>query len=87
MAAKLKEYLAGDGSLSDVKKMLGDKGLKPIGACYQAGLMFPSGKTRDEIMKEFSENLEICRYLEIPVLIVLRTMFLLLKRDTIMNLS
>ncbi|MCM8816595.1 MAG: sugar phosphate isomerase/epimerase [Candidatus Omnitrophica bacterium] len=67
---KLKEYLGKGGSLSDVKKMLGNSGLKPIGACYQAGLMFPSGKTKKEVMKEFSENLEICGHLEIPVLIV-----------------
>lgn len=67
---KLKECIVKGHSLSDVKRMLSDNGLLSVGACYQSGLMFPSGKTREEIMKEFSENIEICKYLDIPVLIV-----------------
>ncbi len=49
--------------------MLDENRLVPVGACYQAGLMFSQGKTK-EVMEEFSINLEICKSLSIPVLIV-----------------
>lgn len=67
---KLKKYLSEGGSLSQVKKLLTENNLKPVGACFQANLMLFSGKPQEEVMKEFSENLEICRSLEIPILIV-----------------
>lgn len=67
---KLKEYLVKGGDLVKVKKMLSDNNLKPVGACYQAGLMLFAGRSEEEVMKEFFENLEICRQIEIPVLIV-----------------
>lgn len=67
---KLKDYLTKGGSLSDAKQMLKDSGIEPIGACFQSGLMFPSGKTKEQVMREFSENLEICKYLEVPVLVI-----------------
>ena len=67
---KLKQFMTGGKSLNQIKNMLDENGLVPAGACYQAGLMFPQGRTKEEVMKEFSENLEICRNLSIPTLIV-----------------
>lgn len=67
---KLSEYLSKGGSLPQVKKMLSVNDIKPIGACYQSNLMLYHAKPKEEVMKEFSEKIEICRYLEIPVLIV-----------------
>ncbi|HOL50213.1 MAG TPA: sugar phosphate isomerase/epimerase family protein [bacterium] len=66
---KLKEYLE-TTTLADVKKLLKEEKIKPAGACYQNNLMFAQGELKQQAIKEFTEKLEICNVLEIPVLIV-----------------
>lgn len=78
---KLKEYL-GKNSLIKVKNLLKKQKIKAIGACYQAGLMFAAGDERKKVMEEFYEKLEICRFLEIPVLVVPSDSPAQLKDDT-----
>ncbi|HOK80799.1 MAG TPA: sugar phosphate isomerase/epimerase family protein [bacterium] len=66
---KLKDYLKMT-TLADVKKLLTEQKIKPVGACYQNNLMFSQGELRQQATKEFMEKLEICNELEIPVLVV-----------------
>ncbi|MCX8082364.1 MAG: sugar phosphate isomerase/epimerase [bacterium] len=66
---KLKVYIEKNG-LAETKKLLKECRISPVGMCAQGDLMLTSGNRRKEVIKEFTEKLEICRYLEIPTLVV-----------------
>ena len=66
---KLKPFLE-KHTLKDARKLLADRGIKAIGACYQGGLMLTRDKQRQEVLAEFRTKLETCEALGVPVLVV-----------------
>lgn len=66
---KLEEYLK-KKSLKKAQDLLRKNGLKPVAACYQGDLMLSLGKKRKKVLGEFHHKLEVCNFLEIPILVV-----------------
>lgn len=66
---KLKLYIQ-KNSLEDVKTLLKKYKITPVGMCAQGNLMLTTGKKRKQILKELTEKLEICKFLEIHTLVV-----------------
>src|SRR5947209_10862725 len=57
-------------SAADTRKLLQDRGVTPVAASYQGGLLLSQGEARRAHFDHFRRRLDLCAGLAIPTLIV-----------------
>jgi sugar phosphate isomerase/epimerase len=66
---KLEKHLE-TNSLADARALLGDKGLTPLAASYQGGLLQSQGEERKAHFDHLRRRLDLCQALGVPTLVV-----------------
>ena len=57
-------------SLTETRKLLGDRQIQPAAAAYQGGLLLSQGEQRRAHYDHYRKRLDLCQQLDIPTLIV-----------------
>lgn len=66
---KLEKHLA-DVSADDTRKALADRGVAPVAAAYQGGLLLSQGEARKAHFEHFKRRLDLCQQFGIPTLVL-----------------
>lgn len=66
---KLEQHLAGS-SAADAAKLLADRGIRPVAAALQGGLLLSQGEQRRAHFDHFKRRLDLCQTFGVPVLVV-----------------
>ena len=66
---KLEQHLAA-ATVEDTRTLLADRGVKPVAAAYQGGLLLSHGDARTAHLDHFRRRLDLCQGLGVPVLVL-----------------